>query len=190
MQDKSTLKEQLNNIRKKIDEFYENNLSFDELTRLELDSLYAEYYKIYDRLQVMDYKFVIGNDVVDLCKKDPDYFEGEYIICLHNTLTKIGDIDYRPGDWFMGNIGYKIKESFRGKNYAYHATCLLFNVLYLNGVNDTVITSYTDNIASIMIMNKLKEFDLECEITEDKDNNVIRYHYKFDKELNFNNSLK
>lgn len=190
MHNKNTLKEQLNNIRKKIDKIYKNNLSFDDATRLELDSLYLEYYKINDSLQLLDYKFIIGNDVIDLYKKNIDYYEGEYIICLHNTLTKIGDIDYRPGDWFMGNIGYKIKENYRGNNYAYHATCLLLNVLCLNEINDVTITAYMDNKASISIMNKLKELGLDCEIIEDEDNKVIKYHYRFNKDIKFNNSKK
>ena len=191
MPDKNSLIEQLNNINEKISKIYKENYPFDAATKLEIDRLYLEYCKIENYLQMMDYNFVIGNDIVDLYKKDTDYFEGDYIICLHNTLTKIGEIDYRPGEWYMGNIGYKIYEKYRGNNYAYYATYLLLNILALNGINEATIAVKMENIASTKIMDKLKELGLECVVEEDKeDNNVLRYHYKFNKEMFYNNRQK
>lgn len=189
MQDKKVLREQLNNIKTKIEEIYDTCLTLDANDELKMDSLYAEYYKIRDYLIMMDCSLIIGNDIVDLYKENNTNIEGKYIICLRDTKTIVGNVDYRPGNFFIGNIGYEIKEQFRGNNYAYHATYLLLQILCLNGINQANISAKINNIASIKTLNKLKECGLDCNIIEDKNENIIRYHYQFNKEMFINNQV-
>ena len=74
---------------------------------------------------------------------------------------KVGKCDLRlKNDGFMyyyGNVGYNIKESYRGHHYAYYACKILFKIAKEEfGLNELIITCNPDNEASYKTLKKLK----------------------------------
>lgn len=55
----------------------------------------------------------------------------------------------------IGNIGYFVKEEFRGHNYAYKACLKLFDILKAKKINRIYAYVLKDNQASLSIMKKL-----------------------------------
>ena len=98
---------------------------------------------------------LISDDLFDIRLKEG--YKNYYEIYLHGTLTKIGIIEYRKKDTMTikGNVGYFIKEEYRGKNYAYHAVSIFLESLYNEGIEVVWISSYDYNIASIKTIEKL-----------------------------------
>lgn len=175
---KQELTEKLKQIREQIVEVRHSDETSNEVLWNKLDKLHEEYLKISDNLYFLDCQISIGNEVVDLYKKEADYLYGDYTICLHNTQTIVGSITYRP-DGHMGNIGYTIKNSYRGNNYAYHAASVLLNFLKEHDITECSIWAYSDNTPSIRTMEKLKESHFECEITNPVDGyDIVSYSYK------------
>lgn len=187
MQEKIKLRTQLNDLKTKIEEFYDSNLTINNDNKKKLEALYEEYLKINDHLLMLNLHFVIGNNIVELYKENKNDVVGEYIICLPKSSTIVGSIDYRQGNLFIGNIGYKIKEKYRGNNYAYYATHLLLNNLCQNQIDQVVISANINNIASIKTLDKLKEAGLQCNVIEHKEDFIKSYHYNLVKEMFLNN---
>lgn len=79
-----------------------------------------------------------------------------YIICIHNTIEVVGNISYRGYHTkkSLGDIGYEIKEKYRGNNYAYYALCLLGEMLKEKDINDFWIAVEKGNYASIKTIEK------------------------------------
>lgn len=111
---------------------------------------------------------VISGEIVDLKYFDETNektaYDGiptiYYDIVLHNTDTKIGEIDLRlkMNDYmyYYGHIGYDIIKRYRGNNYSYYACKLLFKVAKEKyGLNELYITCNPDNIASYKTLKKL-----------------------------------
>ena len=74
---------------------------------------------------------------------------------------KVGKCDLRlKNDGFMyyyGNVGYNIKESYRGHHYAYYACKILFKIAKEEfGMKELIITCNPDNEASYKTLKKLK----------------------------------
>ena len=83
-----------------------------------------------------------------------------YDILLHDTKLRVGSIDLRlsvEGDmYYYGHVGYSIIRSFRGRNYAYHACLVLFDIARDEfGMDELIITCSPDNIASYKTLRKL-----------------------------------
>jgi len=83
-----------------------------------------------------------------------------YDILLHGSNLRVGSIDLRltvEGDmYYYGHIGYNIIRSFRGRNYAYHACLVLFDIARNEfGMSELIITCSPDNIASYRTLRKL-----------------------------------
>jgi len=179
---------QLSNIREKINKMFNTDYPIDEDGKQKLSLLNSAYSKLSNYLELMDWVLIIGNNMVDLYKKDIDSFSGKYVICLHDTLTKVGYIEYYSGEWFISNIGYEIDEEYRGNNYSYYATCLLFEFLSSNGIESASIAVHVDNVASLKIIEKLKKLKLEYSVSEDQERGFVRYRYQFNKETHLNHS--
>jgi len=112
----------------------------------------------------------LTNEEIDLIKTSST--EGlRYKIVIHNTSIEIGYIEYRGYhyDINLGDIGYNISPEYRGNNYAYKAVCLLSELLIKNGIKDFWITSLSDNLASLKIIEK---FGGECLGNSD---NIFKY---------------
>lgn len=143
---------ELQEIRKKLEE-----IEYDD----EIDELEKEYNR-YEINRIIDEIFEIKRKLYFLktpCKEGKsvdirEYGSGKtvknYLICIHNTTEVIGNISYRGYHIkkTLGDIGYEIKEEYRGKNYAYHALCLLGDLLKEQGIDDFWITTEKRNIAS------------------------------------------
>ena len=73
---------------------------------------------------------------------------------------KVGKCDLRlKNDGFMyyyGNVGYNIKESYRGHHYAYNACKILFKIAKEEfGLKELIITCNPDNDASYKTLKRL-----------------------------------
>ena len=73
---------------------------------------------------------------------------------------KVGKCDLRlKNDGFMyyyGNVGYNIKESYRGHHYAYYACKILFKIAKEEfGLKELIITCNPDNDASYKTLKRL-----------------------------------
>ena len=58
--------------------------------------------------------------------------------------------------YYYGNVGYNIKESYRGHHYAYYACKILFKIAKEEfGLNELIITCNPDNDASYKTLKRL-----------------------------------
>ena len=106
------------------------------------------------------------------------YFKGD--IFLSNTPVCIGDIEYRGpdnGPW-LGDIGYNIKPLFQGHNYAYKALELIKAKILELGIENVIITTNDDNIASQKIIEKFGGKRIESSLPA-----VYRYNCHLELEL-------
>ena len=79
---------------------------------------------------------------------------------LTGSNLKVGKCDLRlKNDGFMyyyGNVGYNIKESYRGHHYAYYACKILFKIAKEEfGMKELIITCNPDNDASYKTLKRL-----------------------------------
>lgn len=79
---------------------------------------------------------------------------------LSDSNLKVGKCDLRlKNDGFMyyyGNVGYNIKESYRGHHYAYYACKILFKIAKEEfGMKELIITCNPDNDASYKTLKRL-----------------------------------
>ena len=113
-------------------------------------------------------KKVISDGVIELIEteeisgsKENGYVPSIYYaikLCGSNEL--VGHCDLRIGMseeyYYAGNIGYNIKLSARGHNYAYKACLLLFKIAKEKYMLDSlIITCSPDNLASLKTCEKL-----------------------------------
>ncbi|MCM1991880.1 GNAT family N-acetyltransferase [Oceanirhabdus seepicola] len=76
----------------------------------------------------------------------------KYRITLHDSDESVGTIDFRVGYnenlYYVGNIGYAIKETNRGNKYASKACKIIKIVAITHGMNRIIITCNPDNLPS------------------------------------------
>lgn len=76
----------------------------------------------------------------------------KYRITLHDSNDSIGFISIRIGYndslYYVGHIGYEIKESYRGNNYASKACKIIKQVAIAHGMDSLIITCIPDNVPS------------------------------------------
>ncbi len=81
-------------------------------------------------------------------------------IFLKGTRTRVGYIDLRMGYseflYYLGNVGYRIYEEYRGNHYAYQACQLLFACAKDLQIPYLIITCSPDNVASKKTLEKLE----------------------------------
>jgi len=82
-----------------------------------------------------------------------------YDIMIHGTNQRIGYIDLRVGHsehlYYLGNIGYRIFEEYRGHYYAYKACLIVFDVAKKIGLSYLIITCDPSNVGSKKTLEKL-----------------------------------
>lgn len=122
-------------------------------------------------MEVIDKIFgrkIYKGDVVYLKKK---YFVDEksaydgvatvyYDIYRNEDNKKIGSTDLRLTIegfmYYFGHIGYRIEEKYRGHNYSYYSTKLLFEIAYKEyGIKEIILTCSPENTASCKVLQKL-----------------------------------
>ena len=101
----------------------------------------------------------LENDEIKLCLKktvDGDT-EKEWLPAYHFAVCdkngrEVGVCDLRIGHnlktYYGGNIGYRVKEEYRGHHYAAKACILLFELAKKHGMEYLTITCNPDNYAS------------------------------------------
>ena len=121
----------------------------------EIDRLLGQKHDIYEEL--------IKIDMQKRCLEPPDITDGtidlrcfsengkSFSIFLSGTSEEIGTIDYRDYHVgkLLGDIGYTIFPEYQGHGYAYHALCLLSDILYSKGIPDFWVSTKEDNIPSL-----------------------------------------
>lgn len=117
-------------------------------------NLFKKRYKGQDIELVEDY-------TIDGCQENGFVFSVIYKIKLKNKKRVVGHCDLRVGMneelYYAGNIGYHIKKSYRGNNYAYQATKLLFEIAKKEyRMKELLITCTPTNEASKRICEKLE----------------------------------
>ena len=113
-------------------------------------------------------KHLYKGEIVDLVERarvsEKASFDGVptvfYDIYVSGSNLKVGKCDLRlKNDGFMyyyGNVGYNIKESYRGHHYAYYACKVLFKIAKEEfGLNELIITCNPDNDASYKTLKRL-----------------------------------
>ena len=80
-------------------------------------------------------------------------------ILLKGTRTRVGYIDLRIGYseflYYLGNIGYRVYEEYRGHHYAYQACLLVFQYAKELQLPYVIITCSPENIASKKTLERL-----------------------------------
>ena len=80
-----------------------------------------------------------------------------YDICVNSIA--VGKISIRIGNnyhsYYNGHIGYEINKEHRGKNYAYKASKLVFQVAKAHGMSELILSCDESNIASYKTIEKL-----------------------------------
>lgn len=133
------------------------------------------YYKVLNEIYILkDMRFSLTslvkyNDTIEL-RRDPND-KNIYGIYLRNTNDCVGRISYRKFhiSGYLGDIGYQIKEEFRGNGYAYQALELLSEKLYEDNIPNFLISVLENNIAS---KKTIEKYGGEINI---KDGNVLVY---------------
>lgn len=101
----------------------------------------------------------LENDEIKLCLKktvdgDPqkDWLPAYHFAVCDKNGREMGICDLRighdPKTYYGGNIGYRIKEEYRGHHYAAKACILLFELAKKHGMEYLMITCDPDNYAS------------------------------------------
>lgn len=88
------------------------------------------------------------------------YLSGSNQGSNQGSNLKVGKCDLRlKNDGFMyyyGNVGYNIKETYRGHHYAYYACKILFKIAKEEfGLKELIITCNPDNDASYKTLKRL-----------------------------------
>lgn len=82
-----------------------------------------------------------------------------------DTSETVGYIELRFGHsrsmYYLGNIGYRIYEGFRGHSYAYKACLLLLDYVKNLDMDYLLITASPENYASVRTIEKLPAEYLE-----------------------------
>ncbi len=96
-----------------------------------------------------------------------------YNIIKTDTQENVGYIELRFGHgrnlYYLGNIGYRIFEEFRGHSYAYKACVELLKLVKQMNMDYLIITASPENYASVRTIEKLPVEYLETV-------NVPRWH--------------
>ena len=111
-------------------------------------------------------KHLYKGEIVDLVERarvsEKASFDGVPTIFydIYVSDFKVGKCDLRlKNDGFMyyyGNVGYNIKESYRGHHYAYYACKILFKIAKEEfGMKELIITCNPDNDASYKTLKRL-----------------------------------
>lgn len=109
-------------------------------------------------------ELVLGND--DCSDEECGILDGFLFRIYHcETREYTGYVSLRLGEspalYYLGHIGYRIEEKYRGHGYAFAACKLIKPFIQKLCLESVVITTDTDNIASRKTCEHL-ECELEC----------------------------
>jgi len=107
-----------------------------------------------------------------------------------DSVRRIGYTDLRVGNNYyldyLGHVGYRILQPYRGHSYAYRAVCLLFEYARQIGFTKLLITCNPDNIPSRKTLDKLngeclgnKEIPNDHPLKNEKTKRI--YYYDLEK---------
>lgn len=110
-------------------------------------------------------------------------------LCLTGTDTRIGTLGLRLNQdnkesYYDGNIGYYIREEFRGQEFALRGCLLASKISLLEGMNELIISCNIENSSSIRVIEKLGAEVIETinvpeEYLDEHDICPIRNRYKW-----------
>lgn len=110
----------------------------------------------------MEERIIIATDgKIDLTiPKDYEEYDNNFDIYLHGTDELIGNIWFDEGldlefNKYYGNVGYNIKEKYRGNRYAYKSLLLMKKVMLDNEINEMIFSIKPNNEASIKTVKRL-----------------------------------
>ena len=112
-----------------------------------------------------------------------------YKIYRKETNEHVGFCDLRVGHdtmlYYFGNIGYRIFPQFRGNNYAYQASLLLFKLAKKLEMGYVIITVSPENRPSVRVCQKLNGTYLETVNVPQwhplfRNNEKVKMIYRFD----------
>lgn len=111
-------------------------------------------------------------------------------ICLAGTDIRVGTISLRLNMnnnkefYYDGNIGYYIREEFRGNEYAIRGCNLARYIALIEGMNELIISCDVENSSSIRVIEKLgaeifETIDVPNEYLDEYDTCSKRNRYKW-----------
>ena len=111
-------------------------------------------------------------------------------ICLAGTETRVGTISLRLNMdnnkefYYDGNIGYYIREEFRGKEFAVRGCNLARYIALIEGMVELTISCNVENSSSIRVIEKLgakifETIDVPNEYLDEHDTCSRRNRYKW-----------
>lgn len=114
----------------------------------------------FGRPSVKDESLSLWLDSVEARDEEYGIDETEsYLITRTGSRQVIGYVALRFGEspslYYLGHIGYRIDEAFRGHGYAGHAVKMLLPYLSSRGLRDLVITTDVDNLPSRVTCERL-----------------------------------
>ena len=160
------LKEKLNILEGQIDKYQQRLLKegdyltypFPNEKRRKLEKkiweLEYEVIKIKKIIEVDSTTPIISGELVDLHKNDENP-KGNYIVCLHNSKTIIGEVGCNGTN---NNIHYVIDTEYQNNGYGFQAVVLMLNYLISNNFENIEIYIEKENIYSIKLVEKLRIF--------------------------------
>jgi predicted acetyltransferase len=125
---------------------------------------------------------IFSDGVIDLIVVFCDDGRGEHgtvpfyacRMCLGGTDIRIGTISLRLNAadnlefFYDGNLGYIIREEFRGKGFAVRACLLASRIATLEGMNELIINCNDQNASSIRVIEKLGAEFIETIVVPDE----------------------
>lgn len=106
---------------------------------------------LWDEKRLVSAKLVAVTDEIDIYETMGQNKRINYLIAKHDTCEIVGyvQVGYGVVDSIHGNLGYEIKEKYRGYGYALKALEVLCDVLVEHGMDDVMLCIKSDNVPSI-----------------------------------------
>ena len=111
---------------------------------------------------INEFDIITDNEII---LKISEKYQGDdellpfYYYDIYVDETVVGKISIRIGNnyhsYYNGHIGYEIDKEYRGSNYAYKASKLVFQVAKAHGMSELILSCDESNIASYKTIEKL-----------------------------------
>ncbi len=115
----------------------------------------------------------------------PDKYK--YIITLHGTKAKIGEIEVRfsllESEKHLGNLGANIEPDYRGMRYSKMAFMLLNDVMLEQGLKKPIFTVREDNISSLKSLDAIGAKRVEYVSNSDYPYYIYEYDLEEKKDI-------
>ena len=110
-----------------------------------------------DEALILSSERIAYSDEIDIYEKKFLGKKVNYFITIHDSYEIVGYVQVNYNDVvdpFYGNVGYEIKEEYRGHSYAYKALELLSSIMVDRGLVEPLICIKDDNYPSISTAKK------------------------------------